>query len=117
MMMDEMVYLNELAKRDPLTRLSQEEKERRIKPLIIEKPPGISIEELKRMMNRPTPIMVSEPFEIEHLQMNSLQEELQAASRYIAENEVIHLKTKKDIPTVIEYQGRRYILDHADTRK
>jgi hypothetical protein len=23
-----------------------------------------------------------------------------------------HLKVKKDIPTVIEYQGRRYVLDH-----
>jgi hypothetical protein len=46
-----------------------------------------------------------------------IKEELKAASRYIAENEVIHLKTKKDIPTVIEYQGRRYILDHAENRK
>jgi hypothetical protein len=30
---------------------------------------------------------------------------------------VKHLKIKKDIPTVIEYQGRRYILDHANNRK
>jgi hypothetical protein len=45
------------------------------------------------------------------------EKELEAASHYIAENEVIHLKVKKDIPTVIEYKGRRYILDHADTRK
>jgi hypothetical protein len=43
--------------------------------------------------------------------------ELQAASRYIEENEVIHVKNKRDIPTVIEYKGRRYILDHADHRK
>jgi hypothetical protein len=56
----------------------------------------------------------------EMVYMNELaiyEEELQAASRYIEENEVIHLKTKKDIPTVIEYQGRRYILDHTDHRK
>jgi hypothetical protein len=26
------------------------------------------------------------------------------------------LKLKKDIPTVIEYQGRRYVLDHANNR-
>jgi hypothetical protein len=56
----------------------------------------------------------------EMVYMNELamyEEELEAASRYIAENEVIHVKTKKDIPTVIEYQGRRYILDHSDTMK
>jgi hypothetical protein len=45
------------------------------------------------------------------------EKEIEAASRYIEENEVIHVKTKRDIPTVIEYQGRRYILDHADHRK
>jgi hypothetical protein len=44
-------------------------------------------------------------------------EELEAAARYIEENEVIHKKVKKDIPTVIEYQGRRYILDHANHYK
>jgi hypothetical protein len=27
------------------------------------------------------------------------------------------LKHKKGIPTVIEYQGRRYVLDHANNRK
>jgi hypothetical protein len=56
----------------------------------------------------------------EMVYMNELaiyEEELEAASRYIEENEVIHVKTKRDIPTVIEYQGRRYILDHADHRK
>jgi len=26
--------------------------------------------------------------------------------------EVVHLKIKKDVPTVIEYEGNRYILDH-----
>lgn len=30
---------------------------------------------------------------------------------------VKELKYKKDIPTVIEYQGRRYVLDHANNRK
>jgi hypothetical protein len=56
----------------------------------------------------------------EMVYMNELaiyEEELQAASRYIEENEVIHVKTKRDIPTVIEYRGRRYILDHSDTMK
>jgi hypothetical protein len=33
------------------------------------------------------------------------------------QKEVKELKIKKDIPTVIEYQGRRYVLDHADNRK
>ena len=27
------------------------------------------------------------------------------------------LKYKKGVPTVIEYQRRRYVLDHADNRK
>lgn len=31
-------------------------------------------------------------------------------------DDVKHLKMKKDIPTVIEYQGRRYILDHPNHR-
>lgn len=56
-------------------------------------------------------------FEIPIERINEMKEEMEAASRYIAENEVIHVKTKKDIPTVIEYQGRRYILDHSDTMK
>jgi hypothetical protein len=105
---------------DPLARLIQAATERRLRNtpvLIADKMPGINIDELKKLMNGPMRVMVSEPFEIEHLQMDSLQEELEAASRYIAENEVIHLKVKKDIPTVIEYQGRRYILDHAENRK
>ena len=42
------------------------------------------------------------------------QQDLEAASKYIAENEVIHKKTKKNVPNVIEYQGRRYVLDHAN---
>jgi hypothetical protein len=33
------------------------------------------------------------------------------------ENVIKELKHKKEIPTVIEYKGRRYILDHADNRK
>jgi hypothetical protein len=40
-----------------------------------------------------------------------LREELEAATKYIEEHEVIHKKFKKNIPTVIEYQGRRYVLD------
>jgi intracellular sulfur oxidation DsrE/DsrF family protein len=55
--------------------------------------------------------------EIASMFLEKVVDELQAASRYIEENEVIHLKTKRDIPTVIEYKGRRYILDHADHRK
>jgi hypothetical protein len=72
MMIDEMVYLNELAKR---------------------------------------PVLV--PNE----KLMDLKASLEAASHYIEENEVIHVKTKRNIPTVIEYKGRRYILDHADHRK
>lgn len=67
--------------------------------------PGIDTKELKKLMERPL-ILVSQ-----------YKEELEAAARYIAENEVIHLKTKKDIPTVIEYQGRRYILDNDKNRQ
>jgi hypothetical protein len=85
MMMDEMVYLNELAKR-----------------------PKYEDDELHRLN------FYLNDCEAENAK---LEEELEAASRYIEENEVIHLKTKKDIPTVIEYQGRRYILDHSDTMK
>jgi intracellular sulfur oxidation DsrE/DsrF family protein len=55
--------------------------------------------------------------EIASMFLEKVVDELQAASRYIEENEVIHVKTKRDIPTVIEYQGRRYILDHTDHRK
>jgi hypothetical protein len=55
--------------------------------------------------------------EIASMFLEKVVDELQAASRYIEENEVIHVKTKKDIPTVIEYKDRRYILDHADHRK
>jgi hypothetical protein len=49
--------------------------------------------------------------------LTEMKEELEAAARYIEEHEVIHKKVKKDIPTVIEYQGRRYILDHANHYK
>lgn len=45
------------------------------------------------------------------IEIDKLKEELAAATTYIEENEVIHLKTKKNIPTVIQYQGRRYVLD------
>jgi hypothetical protein len=40
--------------------------------------------------------------------------ELAAAAEYIAEYEVIHKKIKKDIPTVIEYKGKRYVLDYKE---
>jgi hypothetical protein len=40
--------------------------------------------------------------------------ELAAATEYIAEYEVIHKKIKKDIPTVIEYKGKRYVLDYKE---
>lgn len=42
-----------------------------------------------------------------------LKEELEVAANYIQENEVVHKKHKNNVPTVIEYQGRRYILDHT----
>ena len=45
--------------------------------------------------------------------IKELKEELEVAANYIQENEVVHKRHKKDIPTVIEYQGRRYILDHT----
>jgi hypothetical protein len=37
--------------------------------------------------------------------------------KLINKSKIKELKEKKDIPTVIEYKGRRYILDHADHRK
>lgn len=43
--------------------------------------------------------------------LRQLEEDLGAATRFIAEHEVLHVKIKKDIPTVISYQGRRYVLD------
>jgi hypothetical protein len=36
--------------------------------------------------------------------------ELEAATEYIGSYEVIHKKTKNGVPSVIEYQGRKYIL-------
>jgi hypothetical protein len=38
--------------------------------------------------------------------------ELEAATEYIGNFEVVHKRTKKDVPTVIEYQGKEYILDY-----
>lgn len=49
--------------------------------------------------------------------LDFLAEELEHATRYIAENEVIHKKVKKGVPTVIEYQGRRYVLDMSIPKK
>lgn len=34
-----------------------------------------------------------------------------------SENPIKELKHKKGIPTVIEYQGRRYVLDYVNNRK
>jgi hypothetical protein len=99
MMIDEMIYMNELAKRTNTK--------------VILKDSGIDIEELRKVMDQPGKVIGIKSFSDVHF----LNEELEAASRYIAENEVIHVKTKRDIPTVIEYKGRRYILDHADHRK
>jgi hypothetical protein len=50
-------------------------------------------------------------------ELEELKKEIQNAPVGIivpAEPVIKHLKIKKDIPTVIEYQGRRYVLDHAD---
>jgi hypothetical protein len=47
----------------------------------------------------------------ESLSYNQLKQELKSATNYIEKYEVIHLKTKNDLPTVIRYQGRRYVLD------
>jgi hypothetical protein len=99
MMIDEMVYMNELAK---ITNTK-----------VILKDSGIDIEELRKTMDQPGKVIGIKSFSDVHF----LNEELEAASHYIEENEVIHVKTKRDIPTVIEYQGRRYILDHSDTMK
>jgi hypothetical protein len=102
---------------DPLARLIQAATERRLRntPVLIDKMQE-SNRELKKLMNGPSALWFQNLLKL-NTWKKSVQEELEAASRYIAENEVIHLKVKKDIPTVIEYQGRRYILDHAENRK
>ena len=38
--------------------------------------------------------------------------ELAAAAEHIENYEVIHKKMKNDVPTVIEYQKKRYVLDY-----
>ena len=38
--------------------------------------------------------------------------ELAVAAEHIENFEVIHKKTKNDVPTVIEYQKKRYVLDY-----
>ena len=35
---------------------------------------------------------------------------IEIATEYIGNYEVVHKKMKNDIPTVIEYQGKRYVL-------
>jgi hypothetical protein len=93
MMMDEMVYMNELAKRTNTK--------------VILKDSGIDIEELRKAMDQPGKVIGIKSFS----DVQFLNEELEAASRYIAENEVVELKHKNGRPTIIEYKGRRYILD------
>lgn len=46
--------------------------------------------------------------------VKQLQEDLDAAGKYIEEHEIVHKKYRRGVPTVIEYQGRRYVLDHED---
>jgi hypothetical protein len=53
---------------------------------------------------------------LEH-KIKKLEEDLEAAAKYIEENEVIHKRNKNGITTVIEYQGRRYIYDHKGVIK
>ena len=74
---------------DPLTRLSYEAIERRL--LQIDRQfAAWQIEDMRKMLAESPPgIVVS------------------------SENPVKVLKVKKDIPTVIEYQGRRYVLDNG----
>jgi hypothetical protein len=56
-------------------------------------------------------LRISKPLDPAIIEIDRLNRELEAAATYIEENEVIHKKCKKNIPTVIEYQGRRYVLD------
>lgn len=60
------------------------------------------------MMNK---LKMMEPLDPAFIEIDRLNRELEAAATYIEENEVIHLKYKKNTPTVIQYQGRRYVLD------
>jgi hypothetical protein len=72
---------------------------------------------MMKMMEQPTVWDWVDRYNDKVFEILKIKEELEAAARYIEENEVIHKKVKKDIPTVIEYQGRRYILDHANHYK
>lgn len=74
---------------------------------------SFSEQEIQDMINEfsTQPVRIMEPLEPAIIEIDKLKEELKAATTYIEENEVIHLKTKKNIPTVINYQGRRYVLD------
>jgi hypothetical protein len=68
---------------------------------------SVSAEPLRIALD-PLTMLTQDPAIIE---IDRLNRELEAAATYIEENEVIHKKFKKNIPTVIEYQGRRYVLD------
>jgi predicted choloylglycine hydrolase len=99
--------------KDPLTKLSNETIERRLlnHMLLTEKEQWETIRifcsvELEKAISRydKAAPQILDTF-------SKLKEELEAATTYIEENEVIHLKYKKNTPTVIQYQGRRYVLD------
>lgn len=60
------------------------------------------------MMNN---LKMMKPIDPALIEIDRLNRELEAAATYIEEHEVVHLKTKKNIPTVIQYQGRRYVFD------
>ena len=59
----------------------------------------------------PASFRIIEPLDPAFIEIDRLNRELEAASTYIEEHEVVHLKIKKNIPTVIQYQGRRYVYD------
>jgi hypothetical protein len=71
------------------------------------------IEDLKMWEEamRERKLKISQPLDPAIIEIDRLNRELEAAAAYIEENEVLHKKFKKNIPTVIEYQGRRYVLD------
>ena len=81
-----------------------------MKPLILSKKfTNEEVEEIRKQWEA-APVKIN--LDAEFIEIDRLNRELEAAATYIEENEVIHLKTKKNIPTVIQYQGKRYVLDH-----
>ena len=84
-----------------------------MKPIKIITAKSFSEQEIQDMVKEYStqPVKIMEPLDPAFIEIDKLKEELKAATTYIEENEVVHLKTKKNIPTVIQYQGRRYVLD------